>query len=71
MTNVFAHNDLTGKTVEVTRNQLDHPILGANLREVRSRKRRGRLSEIIKEDAPASSKARRTEPDASDKDKED
>lgn len=52
MTQVFAYNELTRLTGQVPENHLKHPILGANLREVRSGKRRGRMSEIVT-DAPA------------------
>lgn len=50
---VFAYNEISGVVADVPERHLAHPILGANLREVKSGKTRGRLSEIVKSDAPA------------------
>lgn len=50
---VFAYNEISGVVASVPERYLTHPVLGKNLREVRSGKARGRLSEIIKSDAPA------------------
>lgn len=71
MDTVLVYNELTGVSGEVSRDHFEHPILGAHLREVRSDKRRGRLSEIVKEDAPATSANRVTNVVTPDKDKED
>lgn len=50
---VFAYNEISGVVALVPERYLTHPVLGLNLREVSSGKTRGRLSEIIKTDAPA------------------
>lgn len=52
MSNVFAINEISGVVALVPKRFLTHPVLGKNLREVRSGKTRGRLSEIIKSDVP-------------------
>lgn len=73
MDTVLAYNENTRLTEQVPRNHFDHPILGAHLRQVRSGegKKRGRLGEIVKEDAPATSATRVTNVATPDKDKED
>jgi len=71
MDTVLAYNEVSEVTKRVPRNHFDHPILGAHLREVRSPKKRSRLSEIVTEDAPATSTARVTNVATPDKDKED
>lgn len=50
---IYAQNMLTGVIALVPEHYLTHPNLGVNLKEVRNGKTRGRLSEIIKPDAPA------------------
>lgn len=70
MNNVHAKHRITGLVVSVLEGQLDHPVLGANLERVRGPKRRGRLSDIVKDD-PKSSATRVTNVAAPDKDKED
>lgn len=59
MSNVYAYNERTGMTVVVPSHHVSHPILGADLREVRSPKRRARLSEIVEGDKPSSRKQTR------------
>lgn len=49
---VYAQNQISGVVALVPARYLSHPVLGANLREVRNGKVRGRLSEIIKPDEP-------------------
>ncbi|QDH92196.1 hypothetical protein SEA_PHILLYPHILLY_45 [Microbacterium phage PhillyPhilly] len=55
MDNVYARNRISGVVAAVPENHLDHPILGKNLDEVRSGKKRGRISEIVT-DSPESKK---------------
>lgn len=74
MTNVYAYNELTKRTALVPAHHVSHPILGASLREVRSSKRRGRLSEIVADEKPKKaterSETRLTNTAAPDKDKD-
>lgn len=53
MDTVYAYNEVSGVVAQVPERFLTHPILGANLRQVRNGKTRGRLSEIVKSDAIA------------------
>lgn len=49
MKNVHVINRISRVTGVVPENHLNHPVLGADLEEVRNGKNRGRLSEIIKD----------------------
>lgn len=69
MKNVHVINRISRVTGVVPENHLNHPVLGADLEEVRNGKQRGRLSEIIK-DSPQSA-TRVTNAVTPDKDKED
>lgn len=60
MDTVLAFNERSRVTALVPRDHLDHPILGADMREVDSAKKRGRLSEIVKDAEGESSAARVT-----------
>ena len=72
MTFVNAYNERTGLTVLVPEDHVTHPVFGLDLREVRSPKRRARLSEIVKDNADSEESAERlTDTAAPDKDKED
>ena len=57
MSTVFAFNEVSGVVASVPARYLSHPVLGQNLREVRSGKHRARLSEIVRDEAPAKSDA--------------
>lgn len=70
MSTVYAYNERTHKTVSVPKHHVSHPILGADLREVRSPKRRARLSEIVNEGLPSRKQQRLAEPVAPDTDKD-
>lgn len=70
MTNVYAYNERTGKTVLVPAHHVSHPNLGADLREVRSPKRRARLSEIVADEKPTRKTARLTDTVTPDNDKD-
>lgn len=52
MANVIAYHNLSKRTVEVPEHHVNHPILGAHLTIVRSKKKRIRFSEIVKDEAP-------------------
>lgn len=69
MKNVHVINRISGAVGVVPENHLNHPVLGADLEEVRNGKKRARLSEIIT-DSPESPK-RVTNVATPDKDKED
>lgn len=70
MTNVYAYNERTGKTVQVPAHHVSHPNLGADLREVRSPKRRARLSEIVTDGEKPARKTRLTDTVTPDNDKD-
>lgn len=70
MKNVHVQNRISGVVGVVPENHLSHPVLGANLVEVRNGKTRGRLSEIVK-DSPSETATRVTNVATPDKDKED
>lgn len=70
MKNVHAKHRISGLVATVPEDQLDHPVLGANLERVRSPKKRGRLSDIVK-DVDSASAHRVTNVATPDKDKED
>lgn len=71
MDTVLAFDEVSRRTALVPRDHFDHPILGANMREVDSDKKRGRLSEIVKDAVGESSANRVTNVVTPDKDKED
>ena len=75
---VYAYNEISDVVRAVPRNHLNHPILGANMREVRNGKARGRLSEIItvpqaedELDLPHTNEEVSEEPDSSPIDEKD
>lgn len=70
MTNVYAYNERTGKTVLVPAHHVSHPNLGADLREVRSPKRRARMSEIVADEGKPTRTTRLTDTVTPDKDKD-
>lgn len=49
MKNVHVFNRVSRVTGVVPENHLNHPVLGANLEQVRNGKKRERLSEIVKD----------------------
>lgn len=61
MSTVFAFNEISGVVASVPARYLDHPVLGKNLREVRTGKKRVRLSEIVRDEAPAESETEEAE----------
>lgn len=71
MKTVYALNELTNLVVSVPVDHLTHPVLGANLREVRSPKQRARLSEIVTDGDTKPTARRVTTVATPDKDKED
>lgn len=68
MKNVHVINRISGVVGVVPDNHLNHPVLGASLEEVRNGKRRGRLSEIVKDSDESAT--RMTDTVVPDKDKE-
>lgn len=71
MDTVLAYNEVSRVTARVPRDHFEHPILGASMREVGNAKKRGRLSDIVKDAEGESSAARVTNVATPDKDKED
>lgn len=69
MKNVHVINRISGAVGVVPKDHLDHPVLGADLEEVPNGKRRGRISEIVKDSEESAHRV--TNVATPDKDKED
>lgn len=61
-------NRVSRVTGVVPKDHLDHPVLGADLEEVRNGKQRGRLSEIVKDSSESATRV--TNVATPDKDKD-
>lgn len=68
MKNVHVINRISGAIGVVPENHLNHPVLGADLEEVRNGKQRGRLSEIVKDSSESATRV--TNVATPDKDKD-